>query len=118
MVAACSLRRRAMDDKASIDAGAVVLVNIFTPKPGLTDDFIRAQTGEYVRLRGLVKGALGNRLLRALDGKRVVNIAYFESADLYDAWRASNLFADHLDRIRHLVDAVDPDLYRPVYESD
>lgn len=106
-----------MDDKALIATGAVVLVNVFTPKPGRTDDFIRAQTAEYLRLTGQVEGALGNRLLRALDGERVVNIAYFASVALYDAWRESALFADHLDRIRDLVERVDPALYSSVYES-
>lgn len=106
-----------MDDRALIDGGAVVLVNVFTPKPGRTDDFIRAQTNEYVRLSGLVEGALGNRLLRALDGRRVINIAYFASVELYDAWRGSTTFTDHLDRIRDLVEAVDPALYSPVFES-
>ncbi len=107
-----------MDDHALIAGGAVVLVNIFTPKGGRTDDFIEAQTAEYVRLKGQVEGALGNRLLKALDGRRVVNIAYFASVALYDAWRESALFADHLDRIRHMVEIVDPALYSPVYESD
>lgn len=107
-----------MDDRTLVDSGAVVLVNVFTPKPGRTDDFIRAQTAEYVRLSGQVEGALGNRLLRALDGRRVVNFAYFASVELYEAWRQSALFADHLDRIRDLVETVDPALYRPVYESN
>lgn len=106
-----------MDDSALIASGAVVLVNVFTPKVGQTDDFISAQTAEYVRLKGQVKGALGNRLLKALDGRQVVNIAYFASTELYDAWRESALFADHLDRIRHLVETVDPALYLPVYET-
>lgn len=106
-----------MDDRALIDSGAVVLVNVFTPKPGQTDDFIAAQTAEYLRLKGQVEGALGNRLLRALDGARVVNIAYFASVALYDAWIASELFADHLERIRDLVAKVEPELFSPVYES-
>lgn len=106
-----------MDDRALIDSGAVVLVNVFTPKAGRTDDFIRAQTAEYLRLAGQVDGALGNRLLRALDGRRVVNIAYFASVERYDAWRESALFSDHLERIRDLVEGVDPALYSPVYES-
>lgn len=106
-----------MDDRALLDGGAVVLVNAFTPRPGRTDDFIHAQTAEYRRLAGQVEGALGNRLLRALDGKRVINIAYFASVELYDAWIGSALFADHLERIRDLVEAVDPALYSPVYES-
>ncbi len=106
-----------MDDAALIAAGAVVLVNVFTPKPGRTDDFIAAQTDEYRRLAGRVEGALGNRLHRSLDGVRVVNLAYFQSVPLYDAWRSSALFADHLDRIRDLVDRVEPALYDVVYES-
>jgi heme-degrading monooxygenase HmoA len=107
----------ALDDHALVAGGAVVLVNVFTPKPGLTDAFIKAQTDEYRRLVGQVVGALGNRLLRSLDGRRVVNLAYFQSEALYDAWRRSDLFADHLERIRHLVDTVEPALYTAVYES-
>jgi len=107
-----------MDDQALVAAGSVVLVNMFTPHPGMTDAFIAAQTAEYRRLKGLVAGARGNRLLKARDGTRVVNIAYFESVALYDAWIASDLFRDHLARIRHLVAAVDPALYDVAYESD
>lgn len=106
-----------MDDRALVNAGAVVLVNVFTPKPGRIDEFVRVQTDEYVRLSGRVEGALGNRLLRALDGRRVVNVASFASVELYEAWRGSDLFNDHLQRIRDLVDTVDPGLYSPVYES-
>ncbi len=94
-----------------------MLVNVFTPLSGMTDTFIEAQTAEYVRLNGLVNGASGNRLLRSLDGKRAVNIAYFESVELYDAWIASDLFADHLSRIKHLVEKVEPALFDVAYES-
>jgi heme-degrading monooxygenase HmoA len=106
-----------MNDNHLIDQGSVILVNVFTPLPGMTDAFVEAQTAEYTRLKGLVKGALGNRLLRSLDGKRAVNIAYFESVELYDAWIASDLFADHLSRIKHLVEKVDPALFDVAYES-
>lgn len=106
-----------MNDKDLIAQGSVILVNVFTPHPEKTDAFIEAQTAEYLRLKGLVKGARGNRLLRSLDGKRIVNIAYFESVELYDAWIASNLFADHLSRIKHLVEKVEPALFDVAYES-
>lgn len=109
--------RRVMDDEALIERGAVVLVNVFTPKPGRTGEFIRAQTYECRRLTGLVAGALGNRQLRALDGHQAANVAYFETVELYDACRSSDLFADHSSRIRDLVEAVDPALYQPVSES-
>lgn len=107
-----------MDDHALIAGGSVVLVNMFTPLPGQTEAFIAAQTAEYRRLKGLIRGARGNRLLRARDGMRVVNIAYFESVELYDAWIKSDLFADHLSRIQHLVERVDPALYDVAYESE
>lgn len=107
-----------MNDNDLIAQGSVILVNVFTPLPGMTDAFIQAQTAEYLRLKGLVKGARGNRLLRSLDGKRAVNIAYFESVELYDAWIASDLFADHLSRIRHLVEKVEPALFDVAYESE
>ena len=107
-----------MNDRDLIASGAVVLVNVFTPLPGMTDAFIAAQTAEYRRLRGLVRGALGNRLLRSRDSSKAVNIAYFESTELYDAWIGSELFADHLARIRHLIDKVEPSLYTLVYESE
>lgn len=44
-------------------------------------------------------------------------VAYFESIELYDAWIASDLFADHLARIRHLVEKVEPALFDVAYES-
>lgn len=107
-----------MNDNDLIEQGAVILVNVFTPSPGMTDAFIDAQMAEYRRLKGLVEGARGNRLLRSLDGKKVVNIAYFESVGLYDAWIASDLFADHLSRIRHLVEKVEPARFNVAYESN
>ncbi len=76
-----------VDDRALIATGAVVLVNVFTPKAGQLDAFVAAQTAEYERLKGQVDGALGNRLVRALDGSKAVNVAYFESEAKYGAIR-------------------------------
>jgi hypothetical protein len=69
-------------DSASLITGQVLLVNLFTPKPGMADAFIAAQTGEYVRLKGQVKGWIGNRLGRAVDGSgQLVNVALFDSME-------------------------------------
>lgn len=106
-----------MNDNELIARGAVILVNVFTPLPGMTDAFLTAQINEYRRLQGLVPGALGNRLLRSHDGSRAVNIAYFESTELYKSWIESDLFADHLARIRHLIAKVEPALFDVAYES-
>lgn len=45
-----------------------------------------------------------------------VNIGYFESVELYDAWIAGDLFTDHLSRIKRLVEKVEPALFYVAYE--
>jgi hypothetical protein len=41
-----------VDDRALIATGAVVLVNVFTPKAGQLDAFVAAQTAESSGSRG------------------------------------------------------------------
>ena len=41
-----------------------------------------------------------------------MNVAYFESEAKYRAWVESDHFHDHLTRIQHLVQRVEPTLYR------
>lgn len=97
--------------------GPVMLVNLFTPKPGMTDEFVRVQSAEYVRLRGQVEGHLGNRLGKAVDGsEQLVNVALFDSLENYNKWRASALFADHMDIIRPLIEKAAPGMYTVVYK--
>lgn len=98
--------------------GPVMLVNLFTPKPGQEQAFIEAQTGEYVRLRGKVEGWVGNRLGRAVDGSgQLVNVALFESMAYYNAWRESALFAEHLEIIRPYVERSAPGMYSVLYAA-
>lgn len=109
-------------DNSSADAmqvaGQVLLVNLFTPKPGMVDAFIAAQTGEYVRLKGQVEGWIGNRLGRAVDGSgQLVNVALFDSLENYNAWRESKLFAYHLDIIRPYVEKAAPGMYELLYSA-
>jgi heme-degrading monooxygenase HmoA len=98
-------------------ANVVLLVNLFTPKPGMTDAFIEAQTGEYVRLRGKVRGWIGNRLGRSVDGSHLVNVALFETLADYNAWRESALFAEHLEVIRPFVEKSAPGMYEVLYSA-
>jgi heme-degrading monooxygenase HmoA len=107
-----------MNTSAVQVAGQVLLVNLFTPKPGMVDAFIAAQTAEYVRLKGLVKGWIGNRLGRAVDGSgQLVNVALFDSLENYNAWRDSTLFTDHLDIIRPFVEKAAPGMYELLYSA-
>lgn len=98
--------------------GPVMLVNLFTPKPGMEQAFIDAQTAEYVRLKGKVEGWRGNRLGRAVDGSgQLVNVALFDSIETYNAWRDSALFAEHLDIIRPFVEKSAPGMYAVLYSA-
>jgi heme-degrading monooxygenase HmoA len=97
--------------------GAVLLVNLFTARPGMEEQFIKAQTDEYVRLRGRVEGWIGNRLGRAVNGNEIVNVAMFETLDHYNAWRASELFRDHVEVIRPFVANSAPGMYQLLYAA-
>ena len=46
-----------------------------------------------------------------------MNVAYIESEAKYRAWVESDHFHDHLTRIQHLVQRVEPTLYRVAYGS-
>ena len=98
--------------------GPVMLVNLFTPKPGMEQAFINAQTAEYVRLKSKVEGWRGNRLGRAVDGSgQLVNVALFDSIEAYNAWRDSALFAEHLEIIRPFVEKSAPGMYAVLYSA-
>jgi heme-degrading monooxygenase HmoA len=98
--------------------GQVMLVNLFTPQPGMADAFVKTQSAEYVRLAGKVDGFVANRLGRAIDcSDRIVNVAIFENIEAYAAWRDSQLFRDHMDIIRPLVQSSAPGMYTVVYDS-
>ncbi|MGL5839126.1 MAG: antibiotic biosynthesis monooxygenase family protein [Sphingorhabdus sp.] len=106
------------NDAARAIEGVVMLVNLFTPKDGMEQAFIDAQTGEYVRLKGKVEGWIGNRLGRAVDGSgQLVNVAMFDSMANYNAWRESPLFAEHLDIIRPFVEKSAPGMYELLYSA-
>ena len=97
--------------------GPVMLVNIFTPKAGQMQNFLDAQTSEYKRLLGTVKGWIGNRLGVSLDGDKAVNVAVFQSREAYEAWRDSDAFAEHLEVIKPFVAEAAPGIYQPLYAA-
>jgi heme-degrading monooxygenase HmoA len=98
--------------------GVVMLVNLFTPKPGMEQAFIDAQMGEYVRLLGKVEGWIGNRLGRAVDGNgQLANVAMFDTMANYNAWRESALFVEHLDIIRPFIEKSAPGMYEVLYRA-
>jgi heme-degrading monooxygenase HmoA len=101
-----------MTTKAAVaPPSPVVLINVFTVKPGRLDEFIAVQTAALDRFRGQVPGWLGSRLHRALDDDTAVMMSVFDSVDSHARWHQTAEFAAHRARIVALVDKAEPRFY-------
>lgn len=103
---------------ASTPPPPVVLINVFTVKPGRLDEFIAVQTAALERFRGQVPGWLGSRLHRALEGDMAVMMSTFDSVDSHRRWHETPDFAAHLSRVRDLVERAEPGFYRMTHAVD
>lgn len=90
-------------------------INILTPKPGLLDDFIRAQMDGVPRL-GEVRGLTESRFYRAEDGTNAVLISGFESVEAFRDFQQSAAFQEERARLAPLIDSVRPSFYRLIHE--
>lgn len=95
----------------------LVVVNVFTPKPGRMDAFVEAQAGGLRRLAGRIPGLRGGRLYRAADGSRAILLSVFESEAQLSQWIGSGEFAAHRERILPFIDKSEAGRYELVYES-
>jgi heme-degrading monooxygenase HmoA len=104
---------------AGEETSPVVLINVFTPKPGKLDAFIEMQKAELHRLSGAagIQGWRGSRLHRAVDGNTAVMVTVFETIGDHKRWVATDAFAEHLDRIRPLIERAEPAYYELVTEA-
>jgi hypothetical protein len=108
----------AMNDTSSKD---VVLVNVFTPKEGMAEEFARAQVADFERLGSRLDGAYQNRLYLSLNNAnrpRVINIAHFENLDVFYRTTDSPDFREHLEKIAPLLDDREPMLCQLLWASD
>lgn len=97
---------------------AVVVINVFTPKPGRMEAFVAAQTEALqTTLRDRIPGWRGTRMYRALDDSAAALVSTFASVEEYRAWMASDLFARHRETIAPLIERAGPQLYRQVYAA-
>ena len=96
---------------------ALVVVNVFTPKPGMLDDFIAAQSAGLRRLSGRIPGLRGGRFYRADDGSRAVLVSAFDSETQYGAWTASAEFAEHRARLVPFIERAEAVRYGQVYSA-
>jgi hypothetical protein len=98
----------------------VVLINVFTPKPGKLDPLIRYQADDLRDLwhAGRFPGWLGSRWHRAIDADRAANVTAYESMDAYNRLKEepelAKRFSEHLRRIGPLVERVEGGFYSVV----
>jgi heme-degrading monooxygenase HmoA len=102
---------------ADADDRTVAVINTFTPKAGRLEDFVRLQEAALPGFRGRVPGLLGSRFYRGQDGGNAVLISVFASAESFQRFLQSDLFAAHRDRISPLLERTDPGLYQLVYQT-
>jgi heme-degrading monooxygenase HmoA len=95
----------------------LVVINVFTPKPGQLDAFVEAQAGGLRRMAGHIPGLRGGRLYRAADGSRAILVSVFESEAQLSQWLGSPDFAAHRERITPLIEKSEAGRYELVYES-
>lgn len=92
-------------------------INIFTPKPGRLDDFIRAQLDGVPRL-GEIPGLTESRVFRAEDASRAIIMAGFASVDAHREFQNGAAFQEERARLRPLIEATQAGFYRLVHERD
>jgi quinol monooxygenase YgiN len=95
----------------------LVHINIFTPKPGMMDEFIAAQL-EGLPALGDTSGSFGSRLYRAGDDSNAILVALFEDEEAHRRFMETEAFHRHRDRLRPLLESTTPAYYTLVYVRD
>lgn len=101
----------------SSTAEPLVVVNVFTPKPGQLDAFMEVQRSGLQAFRGRIPGLRGGRLLRGHDDATAMLISMFESRQALEAWLGSPLFKAHVQKLSPLLESTAPRTYELVYEN-
>lgn len=89
-------------------------INVFTPKPGLMDEFMAVQ------LRGLpgladVAGSRGSWLFRACDDRDAVLVALFDDEAAHRRFMQTPQFQQHRERLLPLLQSTGPAYYTLAY---
>jgi heme-degrading monooxygenase HmoA len=92
-------------------------INVFTPKPGRIDDFIRRQI-DFVDRLGDVRGLTESRLFRAEDESSLVVISGWESAEAFRDFQNSIAFQEERAKLARMIESTRPGFYRLVRERE
>jgi heme-degrading monooxygenase HmoA len=94
----------------------IIVVSQLTPKAGHFDEFLQLQLAQQQGLSGQVPGLQGTRLLKGGDGRSVILMSIFASAEDRQRFQETAAFTSHLARVRDLVEPPKVGEYETVFE--
>jgi heme-degrading monooxygenase HmoA len=101
----------------STETKPVVVVNVFTPKPGALDEFLALQIAALPGLRAGASGSRGSRLFRADDNSKAVMVSVFDTAEDFKRFTESAPIAAHRAKMLQFLQRADAGQYQMVYQS-
>lgn len=104
---------QALDNDA---IGPIVLINLFTVKPGRMDEFIAVQKRNLDRSSGNVPGWRGSRLHRSTDGRTAVMMSMFDTIADHKRLHETGRIAERIRTIKPLIESAEPTYYEVVHE--
>jgi heme-degrading monooxygenase HmoA len=97
--------------------GQLAHINIFTPRPGMIDEFVATQLKGLPAL-GDIPGLLGSRLYRATDDRNLIAVALFESEEAHRRFMETPAFKQHRQHLLPLLEGTSPGYYTLIYARD
>jgi heme-degrading monooxygenase HmoA len=101
----------------STETKTVVVVNVFTPKPGALDEFLALQIAALPGLRAGATGSRGSRLFRAEDNGKAVMVSVFDTAEDFKRFAESAPFAAHRQKMLPLLERSEASRYQLIYQA-
>src|SRR5258708_29137857 len=101
----------------TLQPGQLAHINIFTPKPGMMDDFINAQL-QGLPTFGEIPGSRGSLFYRAKDDSHVILISLFEDEAAHRRFMDTPAFHHHRPRLMQLLQGTKPRYYTLSYSPD
>jgi heme-degrading monooxygenase HmoA len=99
------------------DTKPVVVINVFTPKPGALDEFLALQVAALPGLRAGATDSRGSRLFRAEDNSKAVMVSVFDTAEDFKRFTESAPIAAHRAKMLQFLERAEAGQYQMVYQS-
>ncbi|WP_221563350.1 putative quinol monooxygenase [Alkalihalobacillus sp. TS-13] len=93
----------------------VVWINVFTAKPGKLDELVTIQSEELVNFKSEdVPGWISSRWHCSVDNNKAIMVTTWESIEFHKSWLEKADFAEHLNKIQHLIEGTEGGYYTVV----